>query len=222
VEALRAKTPVFTDESGRRVTVLQWVARGLCACLVLVGAAVAIAMVTHVPLPGLGRLAPPTSDSAPGAARDATADGGSALDAGLTAGSNPRAVDGPAARLARSQEATKVARRNAVEESVADAATRALSVATAAPAAQGAAPASGSGSATTPKPQPAATASPTPANNPPSHSSANPRATARSANSTGRATPHATAKTTNPRATAARSNGLSSSASTSTPPGWTK
>ncbi len=53
VETLRATTPVFTDESGRRATVLQWVARGLCACFVLVAAAIAFTMVTHVPLPGL-------------------------------------------------------------------------------------------------------------------------------------------------------------------------
>ena len=219
METLRAKTPVFTDESGRRVTVMQWAARGLCACLVLVGAAIAIAMVTHVPLPGLGRLAPPASDSASGATRDATADGGSALDAGLTVGSNPRAVESPAARLARSREAAQVARRDTAEESTAGSAARPLSRATAAPAAQGA-PARGSGSGQTP--QPTATASPTPSNNPPSHSNATPRATARSANSTGRATPQATAKTKNARATAAKSNGQASSASPSTPPDQTE
>lgn len=222
METLRAKTPVFTDESGRRVTVLRWVARGSCAGLVLVAAAIAIAMVTHVPLPGLGRLAPPTSDSVPGAARDATADGGSALDAGLTAGSNPGSVDAPAVRLVRSQQATKVARRDAVEEGAAEAVAPPRGVATAAPAAQGGAPASGSGSGTALQPQPTATGPPTPANNPPSRSNANPRATAKSTNSTGRATPNATARTENPRATAARSNGQSSSASTSTPPGRAK
>jgi len=221
VETLRAKTPVFADESGRRVTVLQWVARGLCACLVLAGAAIAIAMVTHVPLPGLGRLAPPTSDSAPGAARDATTDGGDALDAGLTAGSNPGSVNGPAVRLARSQEATEIARREAVEANAAEAAERPLSSTTAAPAAQAAAaPADRSGSPQAP--QPTATASPTASNSPPSQSNANPRSTEKSANSESRATPQATARTTNPRAVAARSNGQSSPSSTSTPPGWTK
>jgi hypothetical protein len=220
VETLRAKTPVFTDESGRRVTVLQWAARGLCACLVLVGTAVAIAMVTHVPLPGLGRLAPPASDSAPGAARDATTDGGGALDAGLTARSSSGSIDGTAARLASRQEATEAARRTAVEGRAAEIAARPLSVATIRPAAQGAAGPSGSGSVQTPKPQP--TTSPTVSNNPPSRSNANPHATARSANSAARATPQTTAKTENPRATTAKSSRQSSSASPSTPPGSMK
>ena len=95
METLRAKTPVFTDESGRRVTVLQWVARGLCATFVLVGVAVAFTLVTHVPLPGLGGLlGPSTTDSAPGAAREGTAGGERALDAGLTVGSDPDSVHG--------------------------------------------------------------------------------------------------------------------------------
>lgn len=62
VEALGGSTtPVFTDASGVRLTVLQWVTRCLVACIVLLGAAVVFTLVTHVRLPGLEGLAPPPS-----------------------------------------------------------------------------------------------------------------------------------------------------------------
>jgi hypothetical protein len=218
VETLRAKTPVFTDESGRRVTAMQWVARGLCALLVLVGAAIAIAMVTHVPLPGLGTLSPPLSDTAPGAARDAAAGGKRALDAGLTAQSDPASVDPSErgnAREARAESA--VVATDEAAQAVTAASTQNVSTS------EGSASASqesSSGSAETPQPQtPAPSASPS---SPPANSNANPRATAKSANSSARATPQATTKTKNANATAAQANGQSNRAEKSTPPGQAK
>lgn len=66
VEAQRETTPVFSDESGTRAAVLQWLARGICASFVLVSGAVAFTLATDVPLPGLGGLvAPRTDDSTP-------------------------------------------------------------------------------------------------------------------------------------------------------------
>jgi hypothetical protein len=217
VEALRANTPVFTDESGRRVTALQWVARGLCACLVLVGGAIVIAMVTHVPLPGLGSLAPPSSDTAPGAARDATAGGKRALDAGLTAKFDPASVasEKGKARAARARSAA-VATDQAAQAVTATSAQNVSTSHWSVSASQE----SSSGSAQTPQPQtPAPTASPS---SPPSNSNANPRATAKSANSSARATPHATTKTKNANATAGQANGQSNRAQKSTPAGRAK
>jgi hypothetical protein len=66
VEPQQLTTPVFADESGTRAAVLQWLARGICACFVLVSGAVALTLATDVPLPGLGGLvAPRTDTSAP-------------------------------------------------------------------------------------------------------------------------------------------------------------
>ena len=45
-------TPVFTDDSGRRAVVLQWIGRGLCALGVVLAAALTVIMRVQVPLPG--------------------------------------------------------------------------------------------------------------------------------------------------------------------------
>jgi hypothetical protein len=206
VETLRAKTPVFTDESGRRLTVLQWVARGLCACFVLVGTAIAFTLVTHVPLPGLGGImSPPATDSAPGAAREGTAGGERALDTGLTVGSDPGS--GSVAGNARESKA----RPTDVVTAQAAQAGAGPSEASASTSGQGA-----SGSVETPQTQATATASPASPSTPPSQSNANPHATAKSANSTVRATPHATPKSKNAHATAGKANGQSGTRQTST------
>jgi len=208
VETLRAKTPVFTDESGRRLSVLQWMVRGLCACFVLVGAAIAFTLVTHVPLPGLGGLLPPpTTDRAPQVTRDEPTGGERALDTGLTPESDTGSGAGAVAGRVDGNTRASMARP--------------LSVATAGTAPQGAAASEeGSGSVATPQPQATATASPS-SNTPPSQSNANPHATAKSANSTVRATPQAT-KSKNANATTGKANGQSSSRQTSTPSGRTK
>jgi hypothetical protein len=99
VDPQRATKPVFTDESGRRTTVLQWLARGLCGCFVLLTGAVAFTLVTQVPLPGLGGLVAPRSEAqAPRTAPDEAAEGG--RDAGATRDSTTavtslQAVDRP-------------------------------------------------------------------------------------------------------------------------------
>ena len=96
MKTLRATTPVFTDESGKRATFLQWVARCLCACLVIVGAAIAFTLVTHVPLPGLGGLlAPSTRDNTPQSTRDELAGDERDLGAGQTVDTAQRDISAP-------------------------------------------------------------------------------------------------------------------------------
>lgn len=55
--------PVFTDESGRRLSLFQWLARGLCAGFVLITGAVVFTLLTQVPLPGLGGLLPDRTEA---------------------------------------------------------------------------------------------------------------------------------------------------------------
>lgn len=47
--------PVFTDDSGRRAAVVQWMARGVSLYLVLVVGTLALTLATRVSLPGLDR-----------------------------------------------------------------------------------------------------------------------------------------------------------------------
>ena len=63
VEEQRETPPVFSDESGTRAAALQWLARGICACVVLVSGAVAFTLATDVPLPGLDGLVAPRTDA---------------------------------------------------------------------------------------------------------------------------------------------------------------
>lgn len=51
--------PIFSDDSGRRAAILQWLARGVCGVSVVVAGAVAFTLTTHVPLPGLDRILSP-------------------------------------------------------------------------------------------------------------------------------------------------------------------
>ena len=89
MDVQHAATPIFTDASGRRATVLLWVARGLCACFVLVTGAVAFTLLTQVSLPGLGGLVGPESAARPPSAADgSSADGKGAFDAARRSLSN--------------------------------------------------------------------------------------------------------------------------------------
>lgn len=219
----RAKTPVFTDESGKRVIVLQWVARGLCACVVMVGVALAVTLVTHVPLPGLGgHLTPPTTERAPRAAPEAMADDERALGAGPNAGSAQR--DASAAKARSMPSGAAAATRHGVAASKtrpspsAVSALQAQSSGATAPQAQATRAAAPQAQA----PGAAAPASAATTHQPRAQATANPHATAKSANSTVRATPQASRRTENSRASAGRINGQPRHGPTSTPPGSTK
>jgi hypothetical protein len=52
--------PVFTDDTGRRATVLLWLGRVVVAVSVILGAAMAFTLTTHIALPGLDGLVSPT------------------------------------------------------------------------------------------------------------------------------------------------------------------
>jgi len=68
-------TPVFTDDSGRRAKVLQWVVRGFCGLLTVAGGAVVLSLVLHVPLPGLDHpLVFPWGDQPDGAGSGVTSE----------------------------------------------------------------------------------------------------------------------------------------------------
>ena len=213
METLRAKTPVFTDESGRRVTVLQWVARGLCACLVLVGAAIAIAMVTHVPLPGLGRYwrrRPRTARPERPVKRRRVAARPRRGPHRWVPTPAPSTIRGRRARRVQGQPTVAAAtrqRRQRHDRRV----WRPLHLRPGcAPERSLAAAAADGDRIAHPFEQPALAQQ----REPPRDSEERELHSASDA--------AATAKTKNPRATAGRSNGQSSSAPTSTPPGWTK
>ena len=52
--------PVFTDDTGRRATVLLWLGRVVVTVSVILGAAMAFTLTTHIALPGLDGLVSPT------------------------------------------------------------------------------------------------------------------------------------------------------------------
>lgn len=52
-------TPVFSDDSGVRATVLKWGVWAICLIAVLLGSALVVTLRTHVPLPGMDRLLSP-------------------------------------------------------------------------------------------------------------------------------------------------------------------
>src|SRR3954447_1085253 len=60
-----AALPVFVDATGRRARVVQWLARGVCAAVAVVAAAVGVTLLTTVPLPGLGGLLAPGDSARP-------------------------------------------------------------------------------------------------------------------------------------------------------------
>jgi hypothetical protein len=57
---MSATKPVFTDETGRRATVLLWLGRALITVSVILGAAIAFTLTTRIALPGLDGLVSPT------------------------------------------------------------------------------------------------------------------------------------------------------------------
>ena len=52
--------PVFTDDTGRRATVLLWLGRVVVTISVILGAGMAFTLTTHIALPGLDGLVAPT------------------------------------------------------------------------------------------------------------------------------------------------------------------
>jgi hypothetical protein len=70
-------TPVFTDDSGTRARIVQWVARALCAVVAMGVGALIVSLAMHVPLPGVGRnLALPGLPGSHGSIRDGASDNG--------------------------------------------------------------------------------------------------------------------------------------------------
>jgi hypothetical protein len=73
--------PVFTDDSGRRATVLLWLGRVVVTVSVIVGVAMAFTLTTHIALPGLdGLLSQTLSGSQPEVGIPATPDPVDATD----------------------------------------------------------------------------------------------------------------------------------------------
>jgi hypothetical protein len=68
--------PVFTDDTGRRATVLLWLGRVVVTVSAILGAAMAFTLTTHIALPGLHGLVSPTLN-------------GSQPDVGIRATPNP-------------------------------------------------------------------------------------------------------------------------------------
>src|SRR5215218_3276905 len=52
--------PVFSDDSGIRAAVLKWGVWAVCLTAILLGGALVLTLRTHVPLPGVDRLLPPS------------------------------------------------------------------------------------------------------------------------------------------------------------------
>jgi len=199
-----SRTPVFTDESGRRASVFQWVARGVCACFVLVAGAVAFTLTTQVPLPGLDRiLSPGAGPDASQTARDSARVGRSTLGAGLTAGSTDEIASGRTAVSLAAGVARPGVTRTASQ--VVGGPARPQQTTAAAPAAD-------------PTTSPPATANPDASAH---NANANPHAAAKSSNSSVRATP-GTTKTPNPQAVAARAKPKPSQGLTPASPGSKK
>jgi hypothetical protein len=117
---LPSATPIFTDDSGRRATVVQWLARGVCGTSVVVAGAVVLTLTTHVPLPGLDRILSPHRGAEAGLTiRADTADGGAELGSQLdlaqevafAAGRRPVTVRSARAGTQPSVELVAVGRR---------------------------------------------------------------------------------------------------------------
>jgi hypothetical protein len=58
--AMSVTKPVFADETGRRASVLLWLGRVVVTVSVVLSAAIAFTLTTHIALPGLDGLVPPT------------------------------------------------------------------------------------------------------------------------------------------------------------------
>ena len=105
-------TPVFSDETGRRARVLTWLARAVCVCFVLVVGAVGFALLTRVPLPGLGGLLPQgPAPAEPRTAPKHVAGAGAGTDAARsflpsTSATTTRTRTTPAPAAARQHSAT--------------------------------------------------------------------------------------------------------------------
>jgi hypothetical protein len=86
VELNHRATPVFTDDSGTRARITQWMARVLCGVVAVAVGALIVSLAMHVPLPGLGRnLAVPGFGGSHGSTRDGASDNGGSGLAGVSA-----------------------------------------------------------------------------------------------------------------------------------------
>jgi hypothetical protein len=195
LDPLRASIPVFTDGSGRRATVLSWLALTMCAGFVIVGGAIAFTLVTHVPLPGLGGLlSPPSAHGAATGVRDGKAAGARPLGSGLTT-----RFAGPSSVAAPSRPGS--AGVSQVPHPIAAVSTSSVPGAAATTQVQ-ATPAAMS---PTKAPHASATSNPhATAKSANSHATPNAHATAKSANSQSTPNAHATAKSANSRAASGR------------------
>jgi hypothetical protein len=107
--------PVFTDDTGRRATVLLWLGRVVVTVSVIVGAAIAFTLTTHIALPGLDGLVSPTlNGSQPEVGIPATPDPSNGLDATDLAPPGSRLTVTPHAKSSTSLRTTSVATRRAV------------------------------------------------------------------------------------------------------------
>ncbi len=217
MDVQHAATPIFTDASGRRATVLLWVARGLCACFVLLTGAVAFTLLTRVSLPGLGGLVGPESAARPPSAADgSSADGKGAFDAARRSLSNtPMDVTGPGSRSESRTSAVSSAQTAADEPKSAAGSVRPAATA---PGASTTRPASTQPTAATPPPASPPTSAPTPA----PVKGANSQGTTRSGNANpSPGTPPSTDPEPNTNAASGRAVGRTDEPTT-TPPGRTK
>jgi hypothetical protein len=108
-----AASPVFVDATGRRARVVQWLARGVCATVVIAAGAVGFTLLTNVPLPGLGGLLAPGDSPRPPTSGSSTSEQSRAADdrtgdvTGTVLGTaSADAASRPAARPGRDVTAT--------------------------------------------------------------------------------------------------------------------
>lgn len=216
MDVQHAATPIFTDASGRRATVLLWLARGLCACFVLVTGAVAFTLLTRVSLPGLGGLVGPQSVARPpSAAHGSSADGKGAFDAARRSLSNtPMDVSAGGSRPEPRTSAVATDETGAAGPQSTAGSVRAASTAQKEP---GTRPASAQPPATTPTPASPPTTAPAPG----PVKGANSQGTTRSGSANpSPGTPASTDPEPNTNATSGRAVGRTDEPTT--PPGQTK
>ena len=123
--AVSVTKPVFADQTGRRAIVLLWLGRVVVTVSVILGAAIAFTLTTHIALPGLDGLVSPTlngsqpdiavpTDPSTVTASDATHLSTGASDPTTTM-QRARTADGPSLRT----RSAAVATRRAVSSSTA-------------------------------------------------------------------------------------------------------
>ncbi len=198
--------PIFTDESGRRATVVQWLARGVCGASLVVAGAVAFTLTTHVPLPGLDRILSPHRSPEAGLTIRADRAAGSTLGVGLGLGSD--------------RSAASVTMRTSVPAVLSIARTGMAVAAESVPASdrsEASTPVAAPTAASTPDPPASTTGHANPHASAKGANSGNAHAAAQGTNSSARATPRPT-KSADPRATAAKTKAKPSGDPSKAPP----